>query len=190
MKIIGNKIKNNYILITILFLGLILRIYNLGTESFWCDEGFSSMISRSSLFQIAQQTSQDSHPPLYYFILHYWINLFGVTEFSIRFLSVIFGFFAILMIYMVGTLIFNKNVGIISSLILALSAFHIYYSQEARMYSLMTLLTLLSIYFFIKLINGGSFKFIIGYILSSILLMYTHYFGLVMRLSDNPLKLS
>ncbi|MGZ7136541.1 MAG: glycosyltransferase family 39 protein, partial [Methanobacterium sp.] len=108
-----------------------------------------------------------------------------MSEFSIRFLSVIFGFFAILMIYMVGTLIFNKNGGIISSLILALSAFHIYYSQEARMYSLMTLLTLLSIYFFIKLINGGNFKFIIGYILSSILLMYTHYFGLVIIITQN-----
>lgn len=185
MKIIENKIKDNYILLIILFLGLILRIYNLGTEGFWVDEGFSSMTSRLSLFQIVQQTSQDSHPPLYYFILHYWIHLFGVSEFSTRFLSVIFGFFAILMIYVVGTLIFNKNVGIISSLILALSVFHIHFSQEARMYSLLTLLTLLSMYFFIKLIHGVNHKFLIGYILSSILLMYTHYFGLVILITQN-----
>ena len=175
-----------YILLAILFLGLVLRIYDLGTESLWLDEGFSIRIADLNLFQIVvEKTYRDIHPPLYYVILHYWINLFGDTEFSTRFLSVLFGLFSIFMIYKVGTLLFNKNVGMLSSLLLALSVFHIQYSQEVRMYSLMTLLTLLSIYFFIKLRDRASFTVSTGYIISSILLMYTHIFGLFIIIAQN-----
>jgi uncharacterized membrane protein len=95
--------------------------------------------SNLNLFQIVENSAQSVHPPLYYVILHYWINLFGDTEFSTRFLSVIFGLFSIFMIYKVGTLLFNKNVGMLSSLLLALSVFHIQYSQEVRMYLFISL---------------------------------------------------
>lgn len=172
-------------LLAILFLGLFLRIYDLGTESIWVDEGISILLANSNLFQIVVNRAQSTHPPMYFIILHYWVNLFGDTEFSTRFLSVIFGLFSILMIYKVGTLLFNKNVGMLSSLLLALSVFHIQYSQEVRMYSLMTLLTLLSIYFFIKLLDRASFTVSTGYIISSILLMYTHIFGLFILIAQN-----
>ncbi len=177
--------KNELILLIILILGLFLRIYDLGNESMWEDEVFSIRLANLGFFQIVGETSQDVHPPLYYMILHYWINLFGNSEFSTRFLSVIFGFFAIFMIYKVGSLIFDREVGILGSLILGLSLFHIHYSQEARMYSLMSLLTLLSIYFFIKLLKERSLLVSIGYILSSILLMYTHNYGLFIIIAQN-----
>ena len=187
--LIGNRLiitKTSYILFAILFLGLFLRIYDLGTESIWLDEGISIRLANLNLFQIVEERAQSGvHPPLYFIILHYWVNLFGDTVFSTRFLSVIFGFFSIFMIYKVGTLIFNKNIGMLSSLLLALSVFHINYSQEVRMYSLMTLLTLLSIYFFIKLLDRTSFTVSIGYILSSILLIYTHIFGLFIIIAQN-----
>lgn len=186
--LIGNKLtirRSSYILLAILFLGLFLRIYDLGTESLWGDEGFSILIANLDLLQVIKGTAEEPHLPLYYVILHYWINLFGDTEFSTRFLSVIFGFIAIFMIYKVGTLIFNKNVGVLSSLLLALSVFHIHYSQEVRMYSLMALLTLFSIYFFVKLLDRTSFAVSIGYIISSALLMYSHVFGLFIIIAQN-----
>ncbi len=178
--------KNELLLLAILFLGLFLRIYHLSNESIWLDEAQTiQWVNYPNLFQIVKKVSQDVHTPLYFIILHYWINLFGDSEFSTRFLSVIFGFFAIFMIYKVGSLIFDKEVGILSSLILVLSTFHIYYSQEAKMYSLMSLLTLLSIYFFIRLLKERSLIVSIGYILSNILLMYTHYYGLFIIIAQN-----
>jgi len=184
---INRKRCTSYILLAILVIGLFLRICDLGTESIWFDEGFSISVANLNLFSIIGGVSGDPHPPLYYVILHYWIILFGDNEFSTRFLSVIFGFFAIFMIYKVGTLIFNKNIGMLSSLLLALSVFHIHYSQEVRMYGLIALLTLLSFYFFIKLLDRTSFTFTvsIGYIISSILLMYTHVFGLFIIIAQN-----
>lgn len=177
--------RNQLVLLVILSLGLFLRISDLGNESLWLDEGFSIRVANLNLFEIVEDRSQDVHPPLYYIILHFWINLFGDSEFSTRFLSVIFGFFAIFMIYKVGSLIFDEDVGILGSLLLASSVFHIQYSQEVKMYSLMALLTLLSIYFFIKLLEKRSLVVSIGYILSSILLMYTHVFGLFIIVAQN-----
>src|SRR6266478_3033376 len=113
--------KNELILLAILSLGLFLRIYHLSNESIWFDEAFSIMIAKLSLLQVALE--RDNNPPLHFILLHYWINLFGNSEFATRFLSVMFGFFAIFMIYKVGTLIFDKEVGVLSSLILGLSVF-------------------------------------------------------------------
>ena len=130
---IDNKSK---ILIAILLIGLFLRVYDLANESMWGDEAFSIYIANLNLSQIFFYP--ENNPPLYFMILHWWINLFGDSEISIRFPSVIFGFLSIFMIYKVGNQIYDKDVGILSSLLLGLSVFHIHYSQEARTYSLYT----------------------------------------------------
>jgi Predicted membrane protein len=179
------SIPSELVLSVILLLGLFLRIYHLGKESIWIDETYSIQLADLSFLKIAAETSQDVHTPLYYIILHYWVILFGNSEFSIRFPSVVFGLLAIFMIYKVGSLLFDKEVGILSSLVLALSVFHIHYSQDARMYSLMTLLTLLSFYFFIELLRKRNLLVLIGYILSSALLIYTHYFGIFIIIAQN-----
>lgn len=177
--------RNEWILLAILLLGLFLRIYHLGNESIWLDEAVSIKWANSNLFHILRDVSGDVHVPLYPIVLHLWVYFFGDSEFSIRFPSLVFGFIAIFMIYKVGAVIFDKEVGILSALLLALSSFHIYYSREARMYSLMALLTLLSIYFFINLLKERSLLASIGYIVSSILLMYTHIYGLFIIVAQN-----
>lgn len=179
------KLHRNTILLIILLIGLFFRFYDLGKESIWIDEGFSITVSKLSLIQIIKEVSQDAHPPLYFIILHYWIKIFGDSEFSTRFLSTIFGVCAIFMMYKVGSLLFNKKTGIISALLLALSKFHIHYSQDVRMYSLIALLTLVSFYFFIKFFNKRNFVILISYILSSILLIYAHSVGIFIILLQN-----
>ncbi|ODS41447.1 MAG: hypothetical protein A7315_06155 [Candidatus Altiarchaeales archaeon WOR_SM1_79] len=166
--------RNVLLLVAILFLALFLRVYDLDTESLWLDEAFSL---RDASGHSLDNFSQGGRP-LYYTILHYWINIFGDSEFSVRFPSAIFGFLSVFMIYKIGRLIFDEETGILSSLIMGLSVFHIYYSQDARMYSLMVLLTLCSMYFFIKLLEKRDIWVSVGYIISTILLIYTHQFGL------------
>ncbi len=179
--------RSHLILLAILFLGLFLRIYDLSGESIWFDEGYSIWVAKLTLVQTAvDATTQDMTPPLYYMILNLWVRLFGDSEFSVRFPSVIFGLFAILMIYKLASLMFNKEVGIISSFLLSISQFHIHYSQEARCYTLMALLALVSMYFFIKFQEKErSLTVSIGYGLSSILLIYTHVYGLLIIIAQN-----
>lgn len=182
----GKLSPKELILLLVIFLsGLFLRIYDLSVESIWVDEGYSIRVATLDVFQIWEVSADDIHPPLYYILLHFWINVWGASEFSTRFLSLIFGFLAIIMIYKVGKLLFSKEVGFISSLLLAVSPFHIRYSQEVRMYSLMTILTLFSFYFFIKLLNERNRIDLIGYLLSSSLLMYTHIFGFFTIIAQN-----
>jgi mannosyltransferase len=175
---------NSLLIVSILLLGFLLRIYNLSGESLWLDEGHSVNLAHLSIQQLDRYL-YEVYPPLYFLFLHFWIGIFGDSEFSIRFPSVIFGVLSIFMMYKMSSLLFNKNAGIISSLLLSLSIFHIYYSQEARAYTLMVLLTLLSMYCFVRILRQINLIESIGYILFSTLLLYTHYFGSFVIIAQN-----
>lgn len=169
--------KIKLILAGILLIGLLLRSYNLSGESLSVDEGVSVWLAQAGQIHILENRAVNFHTPLYFIILHYWVILFGISEFSSRFLSVVLGFFALIMAFKLGSLIFDKETGILNSLFLGVSTFHIYHSQSVRMYSLLTLLTLLSFYFFIKILKKWDFALLVGYLLSSVFLIYTHYSG-------------
>lgn len=184
LKIFRNPRKHELILLAILLAGLFLRLYGLGSESLWLDEGYSAVWAGLELPEILAASSFDVQVPLYFIMLHYWVSLFGNSEFSLRFPSFIFGTLSIVLIYRVAALLFNRRVGLLSSLLLALSTFHIYYSQEARAYALMSSLALLSMYFFIRLGHKITRRREAGYTLSSALLIYTHGYGFFTLLSQ------
>jgi len=124
-------------------------------------------------------------PPFYYVLLHFWVLLFGDSEFSLRFLSATLGSVSIFAIYALGKLLFNKRTGIIAALIIAVSVFHIQFSQEARGYTLSVLLTIISFYSLIKLTARMSISSTVIYLVSSILIIYTHYYGLFVLVAQN-----
>ena len=174
------------ILMAILCLGLFLRVYNLGGESLWIDEHVTIRLAHKSFSAIIKNRAHNVHPPFYFLLERCWVGLFGDSESAARFPSVLFCFFAIFLIYQVGRLLFDKEVGLFASLLLALSSFHIRFSQEARSYTLMVLLTLISMYFLLKLQPGETNRWnSIGYVLSTSLLIYTHYYGLFIVITEN-----
>jgi mannosyltransferase len=111
--------------------------------------------------------------------------VFGTSESAVRLLSALFGILSIPVIYVVGRQLFNKEVGTMAALILALSSFNLYYSQETRMYSLMVLLGLLSMYFFWRFLQHSSLVSCVGYVLSTTLLVWTHNFGWFAVIAEN-----
>ena len=186
MRILGQEItKYTAALSAIVLVSAFLRVYHIDTQSLWFDEAFSVWVSKMGLLQIIQTTAVDVHPPFYYFILHYWMSVFGDSEFAVRLLSALFGLLAIPIIYLVGRQLFDKEVGLVAALILALSSFNVQYSQEARMYTLMVLLALLSMYFFLRVLQRSSLTLSVGYVLSTTLLLYTHLYGLFVLIAQN-----
>jgi len=178
--------KYSVALLGIVLIGVFLRVYDLGVQSLWFDEAFSVWISKMSLSQIVPTVAGvDVHPPLYYFILHYWIALFGTSEVAVRLPSVLFGVLAIPVIYVLGRRLFTEEVGLLAALILAFSTFNVQYSQEARMYSLMVLLALLSMYFFIRFLHRNTVAISVGYVLCTTLLLYTHLYGIFVVIAQN-----
>ncbi len=130
----------------ILSLGLILRLISLN-QSFWLDETAQAVLSRAPIFSV--NYAADFQPPLYYVVSHYWMmlgNLISIdtTEWFLRLPSVFFGIATIYFTYTLGKKLFDEKTGLLAAGFISIAPFHVYYSQEFRMYSLLTLLCLLS----------------------------------------------
>jgi mannosyltransferase len=176
-------IRNKYYLMlaAILLLTGFLRLHNLTKESIWFDEASSIYSAKRPLIDMLKDcVGWHRHPPLHFLFLKTWIILFGDGEFSVRLSSAIFGIASIPLIFIIGKQLISERVGIIASLLLSVSSYHIYYSQETRAYSLLVFFTLLSFIFFAKILKGNtSDKWqYFGYFIVNALLIYTHYFGL------------
>jgi len=175
-------IKTNKVLVLLFFiiaLASFLRIYDISIESIWLDEAHSVRVSGLSLPSVISEAAVGKHAPLYFIILHFWTGLLGISEVSLRAISAIFGVLSVCAIYWVGCSLYNRRVGLISSLLSAISLFHIYYSQEARPYSLLLFLSLLSFLFFIKILKQDKKIYYLCYLIFNILLCYTHVLGLL-----------
>lgn len=158
----------------ILVLALLLRIWNLN-QSFWLDEAAQVIESARPLYK-QFDISADFHPPLYHLLLHFWLYL-GRSEIWIRLPSVLMGIGSIYLLYKLGQLLFSVKVGALASFFLSVSAYHIWYSQEARPYMLFVFVSLLSTYFLLK----KSWKL---YTLSTLLSLYSLYFAPFLILSQ------
>jgi len=179
---IFEAIKRKDIAAVILFslAALFLRLYKLGFCDFWYDEIFS--------IDIAKAPFLDWNPPLYFVILHYWIKIFGVSEFYLRLPSVIFSVACVPCLYILGKKLFNPRVGLWGSFIAAFSALHVWYAQEARPYSLSVLLGLVSTYFLLKALLEKKTRYWAGFILFSVLgiyanITYFHFFLIAAQLA-------
>ena len=183
-----NKKTVLILLIFILILGSFLRIYKLGDESFWFDESAIMYVTRQNALDIIMDIYTTTRlapeyfetggtPPLYYVLANYWTKLIGLNEFKLRLLSALFGIISIYMIFLIGKMVFDYRVGLVSAFILSINYMHIYYSQEARAYSLIILLTLLIVYFLLNALKQNKALYWIAYVSCSTMLIYTHYFG-------------
>ncbi|MFC1920076.1 glycosyltransferase family 39 protein, partial [Chloroflexota bacterium] len=167
------------LLLAIVLLGTFLRAYDLGTESIWVDEASSIKLAVKDFISVIREAGYtQNHPPLYFVILHFWIRIFGDSEVATRSLSAIFGVASILLIYHVGSMLFyNRRIGLLVALLTAVSTYLIFYSQETRAYTLLLLLSLLSHFFFIRILRGGGYWQYIFYFTAIVLLGYTHIYG-------------
>ncbi|MEW6145487.1 MAG: glycosyltransferase family 39 protein [Thermodesulfobacteriota bacterium] len=181
-------LRDNYLLILIFILGALLRFYGLDREGIWYDEAVSVAVSKLSFKDIIRwvfDNKAETNPPFYYMVLSVWVPVFGDSEAVLRVPSVIFGSLSVIAIYAVGRQLFDKKTALIAALILALSAFHLRYAQEARGYTLMVCLILVSYYSFLRLTIGKSKLYAAVYVVSTALLVYTHYYGTMIILAQN-----
>src|SRR6185436_9474480 len=121
-------------------LGLLLRLWHLGTQSLSMDEVTDSGIAAQSIRSVV--STRDGFPPLYSLLAHTWLGFFGDPA-SLRILSVIFGTISIFVVWHLGRLAGGEVVSVPAALLLAVSPLHISFSQEARVYSLYFLLAVL-----------------------------------------------
>jgi mannosyltransferase len=168
----------------VLGVALVLRIVALGTRSFWLDEAASTMLARVDWHTFVEAIiHRQANMALYYALLRGWVQM-GSGESWTRLLSVIFGVAAIPVMYQLGKLVLGAKGGRIAALLLAVHAFHIEYSQEARGYSLAVFLALLSCYCFLKSLQLPSWRTWLAYALCSVLTAYAQVLGTLLLLTQ------
>lgn len=159
----------------VFFLNFLFKIFYLDYSSFWFDE-IISVHSASLDFGLIKHVSEwDKNPPFYYYCLSVWIKLINDSEFIVRLLSVVFSSLAAGFVFILANKWFNKTTAIISSFLFLSSDVLHYYSHEARAYSLILLLSLISTYYYFKLKESYSYKFMIALGIVNFLMIYTHY---------------
>jgi len=133
----------------ILILGLILRLISLN-QSLWLDEATTALVAKMPIYDFFTKfMPADFHPPLYYMIVSLWSKVFGYSEIALRIPSIIFGVLTIYIVYLIAKQARLKY-PLLPALFLATSGLHVYYSQEARMYGLVTWLVSCLVLTFIK----------------------------------------
>lgn len=165
--------------------GVLARFVGLGRESIWLDEATSLIIARMSPSSVVAWAAADIHPPLYYLVLHFWLG-WGESEFAVRALSALLGVATIVVVYALASELFDTQAGVLSAFLFALAPLHVWYSQETRMYVMVTMLSLLASYLLVKALRRpGRGLLWTTYVVISALALYTHYFALFVLLFCN-----
>jgi len=148
-------------------------------QSFWRDEAFSYFMAKKNIIEIIFLTAKDFNPPLYYFLLHFWMKVFGSSEIALRSLSIIFYWGTIYVAFLFLNEVFKMKEKK-ASYYLILFIFNpllLYYAFEARMYSMFAFLAALSYYAFYK-------KNVRLYLIATVMGLFTHYFMILVVLSQ------
>ncbi|HRJ85980.1 MAG TPA: glycosyltransferase family 39 protein, partial [Ignavibacteria bacterium] len=146
-----NSKTERLILFSIFAFCLAIRIAFLTQKNLWFDEVFSWHLSMDSFYEIIVRTSNDIHPPLYYFTLKIWNFVFGDSVAAMRLLSAFFTSSAIFFIYPLSRRIMPTAQAFLVLIMYSLSPLNLYYSQEVRMAAMNLFLNAGSVYFLMKL---------------------------------------
>jgi mannosyltransferase len=168
----------------ILIIGLALRLYDLGSESYWIDE-MSTVIEGQQSITTMLASGRLDQPPAFYIPFHLWEQMLGTNEVSTRSFSVLTGIGSIILIYIIGRELFGKEVGLLSAFFMAITEFQIYYSQIARFYSFFEFMALLSFLFFILSLKSKKKIFFGFYVLASVIMVYGHTYGVFILVAQN-----
>ncbi len=174
-----------WLLVSVLLISFGLRVYRLGDKSVWWDEGYSTWLARQSFVEIAQGTSRDTHPPLYFWLLHLWRQGSSDSEFGLRFLSAGVGLLTVAATYYLGRSVGNRSVGLLAALLVGISPFHIWWSQEVRMYAPAALWATLALWAALRVWDRGRLVDWVAYVLFITAGLYTLYLNVLVLVVVN-----
>ncbi|MCB0117112.1 MAG: glycosyltransferase family 39 protein, partial [Caldilineaceae bacterium] len=187
--------RTGFLLLTLL--AFALRLTALDAQSLWYDEGVTAVVAQYDPATLIRWTAADIQPPLYYLVVSAWGQVAGWSEWSLRFVSAAFGVMLVpLMAALTYALTRRRSAALTAALITALHPLLLYYSQEARMYSMLVVLGVVAGYCGLRIANcelqvanGGSprreWGAWIGYALTATAAVYTHYFAVFLLLAIN-----
>jgi hypothetical protein len=173
------------VLLVLTGIAALLRLGTLGDQSLWVDEELTKLSSQSDFGSFLRDlVDVESNPPLYPLVSWVWAHVAGTSEFALRLPSAIAGTALVPASFYALAEVLNVRGRLFLAALVAVNPFLIWYSQEARAYSLVTLLTTLSLLFFLRALRGYERRTIMWWAGTSVLALLTHYFALFIVLPE------
>ena len=161
-------------------LGAVLRFYRLGHQGFWFDEANTALLvhfSPGKMLGLIPQT--ESTPPLYYCVAWMWARVFGYGETGLRSLSAVCGVLMVPVVYAAGARLVSRRAGVIAAALATCSPLLIWYSQEARSYQMLALLSAVSLLAFAYARVSPTPRVLVLWVVASALALATHYYAVL-----------
>jgi 4-amino-4-deoxy-L-arabinose transferase-like glycosyltransferase len=156
-----------------------LRFWRLGTQSFWYDEFVTVQVASRPLRNLFDAiANHEGSPPLYFLLSWGWMRVFGDGDVALRSLSTVAGVLTIPIVYFVARELGQSlRTSRVAALLAATNPLLIWYSQEARPYSLLVCLAAASLLWCARAANRGRWRDFLLWALWSALALSTHYFA-------------
>jgi mannosyltransferase len=187
---IGRR-RSTLVLLLLILAAFATHTYRLEAKSMWIEEGLSLYRAQldlpgilSNVIMIQDVATHDTHPPLYFILLHFLTGVAGDSEFTFRFLSVAWGVSLVPLMYAFGARLLGRRAGFWAAAIAALSPVYLWYSQETRSYTMLVFLTAFSNYSLLRLWQSARSTdrrarelglWATGYLLFTVAAVFTHY---------------
>ena len=158
---------------------LVLRFLGLAEGDFWADEiaTHRAVVDRTPGDVLVVIQAGEGAPHLYYLLAWAWSGVFGEGEAALRSLSVIAGALVTPVVYLTLRQVDLRTEGLIAGALAAVSPLLVWFGQEARMYSLFTLVTAAALFFFVRLLVNFDVRALIGWSIAAAATLLTHYFA-------------
>lgn len=156
MKKILSGIRENHLFLIIIITGVLLHFWELGKQSLWIDEMFTLRNIECTWSEVIKTSvTVNNSPPLYYICNKLFCYLGGYGEVALRFLSALFATLSVVMLYFFTKEIFSKKIALLSAFLLAINPLFLWFSHEARNYTMVVFLLLFSLLFALKYWKTG-----------------------------------
>lgn len=178
----SDKILAIIVFCLILFLAVIFRFACINkVDGLWYDEltMYNEAVQPTFLKVLVYSLIDDVHFPLYQIFLHYWGQIFSFNDISLRCFSAIIGVLTVVVAYFIGKNLNSKFTAFLLMALFAINSYLIYYSQEVKMYELMTLFASLNLLFLIKIDKKNTTHDRLWWILSSCGLIFSYVISFV-----------
>lgn len=158
-------------------LALVVRFATIGEQSVWLDEAYTVHLVRLGLGSMLHEIPRsESTPPLYYVLAWFWTRLFGSGEIALRSISALAGTGTVAVGAAIARRLGGARAALIAGTLLALSPLMVWFSQEARAYSLAALLAGVSVLCLIAYADSDRSAWLGGWTVAAVLGLATHYF--------------
>ncbi len=162
-------------LAAIVIAGAWLRLTGLSRQSLWFDEVDVVVRAQRPFDQVLRTfVAAGENGPLYNVMLAVWVRLAGISEIAVRFPSAVAGIVTIPLLYLLARRVAGSRAGLLAAGLLAISPYHLWYSQEAKMYTIVVLLAVLSSLFLVEALARNRAAWWLAYVVATSLMFYTH----------------